>query len=299
MKVLFNLTKRNINLFFKDKAMFFTSMITPLILVLLYVTFLANVYRDTITNSIPEGIEISKKITEGFVGGWLFSSLLSVSCVTIAFCSNILMVQDKYLGVISDMSIAPVKKTTLSISYFLASSISTMIVCYVAFGVGVVYLLSVGWYLSALDVILIILDIFLLSLFGTALSSIVNYFLTTQGQVSAVSTIVSCAYGFISGAYMPMSQFGNGLRAILLCLPGTYGTHLLHNHYMGGVIKEMRSFLPDEVMNEMHEAFDLSLELFSVKIEVWMSYLILTATVSVLIAIFVLLNVFGRKKIKR
>ena len=40
MKVLFNLTKRNINLFFKDKAMFFTSMITPLILVLLYVTFL-------------------------------------------------------------------------------------------------------------------------------------------------------------------------------------------------------------------------------------------------------------------
>ena len=41
MMGLGNLTRRNVRLFFKDKGMFFTSLITPMILLVLYVTFLA------------------------------------------------------------------------------------------------------------------------------------------------------------------------------------------------------------------------------------------------------------------
>ena len=47
MSMAFILIKRNIRLFFKDKGMFFTSLITPAILLILYVTFLGNVYRDS------------------------------------------------------------------------------------------------------------------------------------------------------------------------------------------------------------------------------------------------------------
>lgn len=46
---------------------------------------------------------------EGFVGGWLFSSLLAVCTVTISFCSNLIMIQDKALGVISDFRVSPIK----------------------------------------------------------------------------------------------------------------------------------------------------------------------------------------------
>ena len=38
MKTFLALTKRNIKVFFKDKGMFFTSLITPLILLVLYST---------------------------------------------------------------------------------------------------------------------------------------------------------------------------------------------------------------------------------------------------------------------
>ena len=41
MKGLGNLIRRNCKLFFKDKGMFFTSLITPVILLVLYTTFLA------------------------------------------------------------------------------------------------------------------------------------------------------------------------------------------------------------------------------------------------------------------
>ena len=45
-RTFLSMVKRNVKLFFKDKAMFFTSLITPAILLVLYVTFLGNVYRD-------------------------------------------------------------------------------------------------------------------------------------------------------------------------------------------------------------------------------------------------------------
>ena len=41
MKTLFAITKRNVKVFFKDKGMFFTSLITPIILLVLYSTCLA------------------------------------------------------------------------------------------------------------------------------------------------------------------------------------------------------------------------------------------------------------------
>ena len=46
------LIRRNIKLYFKDKGMFFTSLITPLILLVLYGTFLSNVYEDTFRGAL-------------------------------------------------------------------------------------------------------------------------------------------------------------------------------------------------------------------------------------------------------
>ena len=52
MTELAALVKRNTKLYFKDKGMFFTSLITPLILLVLYSTFLSNVYEDTFRSAL-------------------------------------------------------------------------------------------------------------------------------------------------------------------------------------------------------------------------------------------------------
>ena len=215
MSMAFILIKRNIKLFFKDKGMFFTSLITPAILLVLYVTFLGNVYRDSFTSNLPNSLKLSESIIEGLVGGQLISSILAVSCVTVAFCSNFLMVQDKANGTIRDLRISPVKSATLSLSYYVATLLSTLIICFAATGICLTYVAIVGWYMSLADIFFLFLDILLLVLFGTALSSIINFFLSTQGQISAVGTIISAGYGFICGAYMPISSFGEGLQKII------------------------------------------------------------------------------------
>ena len=86
MTGLYALIRRNIKLYFKDKGMFFTSLITPLILLVLYATFLANIYEDSFRSAIKAaGMTVSDRVVWGCVGGELVSSRLAVCCVTVAF----------------------------------------------------------------------------------------------------------------------------------------------------------------------------------------------------------------------
>lgn len=78
------LTRRNCKLFFKDRGMFFTSLITPVILLVLYVTFLANVYRSSFADALPSGLAVPDALINGTVAAQLLSSLLAVSCVTVS-----------------------------------------------------------------------------------------------------------------------------------------------------------------------------------------------------------------------
>ena len=290
------LIKRNIKLFFKDKGMFFTSLITPAILLVLYATFLGNVYRDSFEMNLPDTFELSEKLMNGLVGGQLISSILAVSCVTVAFCSNFLMVQDKANGSIKDLRISPVKSSVLSLSYYIATLISTLLICLIATGICLIYIASVGWYMSVSDVLFLLLDVVLLVLFGTALSSIINFFLSSQGQISAVGTIISAGYGFICGAYMPISSFGDGLQKVLSFLPGTYGTALVRTHSLQGALAEMqKQGIPDEVIKSLKDALDCNLYFFGEQVNIPTMYLILGTTVAVLIAAYILMNSLKKK----
>ena len=295
MSISLILVKRNIKLFFRDKGMFRTSLITPVILLVLYATFLGNVYRDSFTSNLPDTLKLSESMIEGLVGSQLISSILAVSCVTVAFCSNFLMVQDKANGTIKDLRISPVKSATLSLSYYIATLISTLIICFVAMGICLAYVAVVGWYMTLADVFFLVLDILLLVLFGTALSSIINFFLSTQGQISAVGTIISAGYGFICGAYMPISSFGEGLQKIISFLPGTYGTSLIRNHTMQGVFAEMQNQgIPASIIEELKDSLDCNLYFLGNQVSIPAMYMILGITIVVLIGIYILLNNFKK-----
>lgn len=296
MKTL-SLVKRNCKLFFKDKGMFFTSLITPVILLVLYATFLANVFRESFVSNLNGAIEVPDKLINATVGGELVSSLLAVSCITVAFCSNMLMVQDKVSGAFKDLTMAPVKRSTLAVSYYVATFISTFIVNFVAMALSLTYLAINGWYLSAVDVFLMLLDVVILVMFGTALSSIINLFLSSQGQISAVGTIVSAGYGFVCGAYMPISSFSKGLQYVISCLPGTYGTSLIRNHALAGVFREMSDTrFPETVIESIKDSIDCNIYFFANKVSVSGMYFVMLATVLLLLGVYVLLSVLLSKR---
>ena len=297
MKTLLILTKRSAKLFFKDKGMFFSSLITPAILLVLYVSFLSSIYRGSFVSALPSGFTLSESVIDGVVAGQLASSLLAVCCVTIAFCSNLIMIQDKVTGSVRDLTVTPVKRSVLAMGYFSASAAATLIVCLATCGLCFLYTLSQGWYLSGADIALILLDVFLLTLFGTALSSCLHYFLTTQGQMSAVGTLVGAGYGFICGAYMPIANFPDGLQKVLSFLPGTYATSLLHNHWMRGALGEMgESGVPVQVLDAIRDSIDCNIYFFGKAVSQSTMYLILAGSVVLVTAAYVLINVLCRPR---
>ena len=240
---------------------------------------------------------IKEELIDAVVGGQLFSSLLSVSAITVAFCANMLMVQDKVTGARNDLTVTPVKSHTLTLSYYVATAISTLLICLVTTIICFIYMKNIGWYMSAEDVICIFADVFLLTMFGTALSSVVNLFLSSQGQMQAVGTIVSAGYGFICGAYMPIASFGEGLQKALMFMPGTYGTGLLRNHAIGGVMEEMESQgMPEEVTSDVMDSLDCNLYFGEEKISESTMYIVLILSVVILLSVYVLL---GRMRKKR
>ena len=288
---------RNTKLYFRDKGMFFTSLITPVILLVLYTTFLGSVYEDSFRSALEAAhASVPDALLHGCVGGQLVSSLLAVSCVTVPFCSNLLMVQDKISGARHDLTVAPVRAATLALGYYLATLVSSLLICLAAAGVCLGYLGIVGWYLSAADVASLVLDVVLLVLFGTALSSCIIFPLRTNGQASAVGTIVSAGYGFVCGAYMPISNFSTGLQRVLSFFPGTYGTGLLRNHVLRGTFAEMTAQgFPDAVVTAIRDSVDCNLYFFSHLVQPGTMLLVLGLADAVLIGAYVAMNAAAKR----
>ena len=193
------------------------------------------------------------------------------------------------------------KKSTLAISYYIATFLNTLLVCFCAFFACLIYIAICGWYLSFVDIILIILDILLLTMFGTALSSLVNFFLKSQGQISAVGAIVSSCYGFICGVYMPISGFGITLQRIMSFLPGTYGTSLLRNHTMNGAVDALSDLtingvkMPKELIVGIKDSVDCNVYFFDTLVSEWQMFLYIGLFTFIILGIYILLTVLKKK----
>ena len=137
----------------------------------------------------------------------------------------------------------------------------------------------------------------LLILFGSTLSSIVSYPLTTQGQLSAVGTIVSVGYGFLCGAYMLISNFDSGLQKVLSYLPSTYGTSLLKNHMLRGIFEEMeQNNLPEEMITAIRDTLDCNPQFRGSVVSVNRMLIIMTGSIVAFGMIFFLMALLPEKE---
>ncbi len=292
------LVKRNVKCYFKDKFLFFVSLITPMILLVLFVTFLRSTYISSFENIFSNfGFTAQKYQTEGLAGAWLLSSIMAVCSVTVAICSNAVMIQDKVDGAFNDLKVSPVKGVTVSIGYFISNFIVTLLVMLCVLAIGFIYLAVVGWSFSFGDIMAILGDIILCVLFGSLLAGVIESFISTQGGLSALSTLVSSMYGFICGAYMPLSQFSETIRNIVCFLPGTYSVGIMRKHFMGGYIKSLgEAGLPQAGQKALMDAFDGNLYLFDTQIPLWAMYAIVLGTCAVLLVAYISIVIIENKR---
>lgn len=229
-------------------------------------------------------------------GKQLAAALLAVSCVTVTFCVNLTMIQDRANGSRKDFNVSPVKKPVIYLGYFFSTVLNSLMINILALIICLVYVRTMGWYMSAGDIALLVIDIVVLVLFGTVLSSIVCYPLKTQGQMSAVGTIVSAGYGFICGAYMPISNFSESLQKGMSYLPSTYGTSMLKNHMLRGVFEEMKDTgFTDDVITMIADSLDCNPVFRSHVVSSTEMFMIMLGSVLVLGMIYLMITAIPEK----
>ena len=73
--------------------------------------------KDSFKSSLPEFLSISDKMINGTVAAQLAAALLAVSCVTVTFCVNLTMIQDKANGARKDFNVSPTGKPVIYLGY--------------------------------------------------------------------------------------------------------------------------------------------------------------------------------------
>ena len=253
--VIAALAKRNLLLYFRDKATVFFSLLAPLIILMLYVLFLGDIQTQSVLSSIPEGATVSDKAVRGFVDAWMLAGVVSVSCLTVSLNCMTTMVSDRKNRITDDYLTAPVSQATVTMSYFVSFLAVTLLVSVAIYAVALAYFMSVLDVLEGLGVLA------LSCLSSTFVMMFILSFFTSTDAVGAFMGIFSAVIGFLIGAYMPMSIMPVGVQYATCFVPGTYSAGLFRNVFMSGALENLSAGLP-EVGAGLREAFTLEVNLF-------------------------------------
>lgn len=241
MRKYLGLTKRNLLVYFKDMQSIFFSMLTPLIILMLYLLFLKGTFTDAIESSAEMLTDfLSAQDIEMFANGLLLSGILGTSMITVPYNALVTIVRDRENKVDYDICATPVKKEQIILSYFTASAVSAFVISSVILSFGLIVLGAMGdLYLTITDVV----KLYGVSLLGcisaTSLLMTVVLFIKTSSAASAFLGILSAASGFIIGAYIPLSQFSKTVQSVCNLFPGTGITVLYRNVLLNPILNHM------------------------------------------------------------
>ena len=243
MKDFLGFTRRNLIIYFKDKLAILFSLLTSIILFVLYLLFLKGTFVDALEGTM-NGLEnfIAEGDIDMLVNGILLTGILGSAMITIPYTCLQTIVKDRESGVDSDICATPLKRWKIVLSYFTASTLCSFIITSLIMTVGLVVLsfmgdlhLSVGSLLAAYGLML------LGSVSSTALFMLVSLFIKSTSTSNAFFGILSAAAGFVIGAYIPLSQFSDGVQGFCNLFPASHITSLIRNILLSGIAENIDS----------------------------------------------------------
>lgn len=260
IRIVWSLVERNVKIFLKDKMGVFFSLLAPLIILGLYILFLGDVQMQSLKSAF-EGLQIDEKLLKNFVDNWMLAGVISVSCVTVSFSAQEIVVKDREKGVLVDMLCAPAKRYLLTVGYYISNVIITLTICMIVLLIAFVYMAISGWTLSAVDVFMSIGLLIMSVISSSAIISLICKAVKTSAQHGALVGIISAAIGFLIGAYMPISIFPKAIQYITLFIPATYSAGLYRELFMRGALENIQEVIP-QAGEKLEESFSMQLDFF-------------------------------------
>ena len=278
MRGILGLIKRNLLLFFKDWQSILFSLLTSIIVLVLYLLFLKGTFVSAMQSAMEQypGLAsmVSEKDIDMFANLLLLTGILGSAMISVPFSCITTLVRDRANKVDYDILATPLKRGQIIFAYFVSAVLSSTLLTGFILAIGLVGVSLQGdTHLNAIQLVKSFAVVALGSISASAIFMIVVLFFKTVSACEAFFGILSAASGFVIGAYIPISQFSNEVQTVCNLFPASQITIMLRNILLNGLLEHINTSLAgtDQGM------FVLSLkEYFSFQAKLFNGYLDMT-----------------------
>jgi len=258
MYELVTLTKRHIKNYLRDKMSVFFSFLSIIILLVIYLLFLASLYGNL------EGFtEVENSI---YTVGYIMGGVIVIGTITLSLGVIGSYVTDLESKKINGFLVSPIKRSRLIISYYLSTVIITLFFMLLMFLLVFLYLgILVGYWYSLTVVLYSILTIIVFVFISSPLVVFLATLIKSNNAFAALSAIIGTVIGFISGIYVPLSILSPFMSNLASLMPFSHMTIFLRRLLIGDDILIQ---IPDEALNDLGlknlNVFNLNLSIYLV-----------------------------------
>ena len=244
MRGISGLIKRNLLLFFKDWQSILFSLLTSIIVLVLYLLFLKGTFVSAIQSAMEQypGLAsmVPQKDIDMFANLFLLSGILGSAMISVPFSCITVLVKDRANKVDYDILATPMKRGQIIFAYFVSAVLTSTLLTDIILAVGLIGIRMQGnMYLNISQVVKAFSIVALGSISASAIFMIVVLFFKTVSACEAFFGILSAASGFVIGAYIPISQFSNEVQTVCNLFPASQITIMLRNILLNGLLEHI------------------------------------------------------------
>ena len=248
MRGISGLIKRNLLLFFKDWQSILFSLLTSIIVLVLYLLFLKGTFVSAIQSAMEQysGLAsmVPQKDIDMFANLFLLSGILGSAMISVPFSCITVLVKDRANKVDYDILATPMKREQIIFAYFVSAVLTSTLLNSIILAVGLIGIRMQGnMYLNISQVVKAFSIVALGSISASAIFMIIVLFFKTVSACEAFFGILSAASGFVIGAYIPISQFSNEVQTVCNLFPASQITIMLRNILLNGLLEHINTSL--------------------------------------------------------
>lgn len=238
-------TKRNLKLFFRDRAAVMFSLLAVFIIIGLYVLFLGDVWENDLSE-----IEKAGEIMDN----WVMAGVLAVTSVTTTLGILGNMVQDKTEKITKDFWVSPIKRSAIAGGYILSTYAVGLLMSLVALVVAEGYIVfNGGDFLTLEAFIKVILLILVTTLMNTFMMFFIVSLFRSRNAFSTASTVVGTLIGFLTGIYLPIGMYPEGVQWMIKLFPVSHAASAFRQVMLEEMLGTSFGNMPSEMALEIKE----------------------------------------------
>ena len=272
-------TKRNLSVFFKDKASVFFSLLSVFIIIGLYALFLGDIMTASV--DVPGA--------RFLMDSWIMSGLLAVTSFTTTMGVFGFIVDDRAKKINKDFTVSPIKNRSIIGGYILSAMVVGVLLSVLALVFAEAYIMAYGGsMLSFIQAVKVFLLILLSTVANSSIVLFIVSFLKSNNAFATASTIIGTLIGFITGIYMPVGNFPEIVQWVIKLFPVSHAAVLFRQVMMETPISESFSGAPQAALTEFKNQLGITFEFGDTVLHpiVSIGVLVLTAVVFYLLALW-------------